>query len=672
MPATQDQQQAEKRIRQLTEELKEHNYRYYILAQPSISDFEFDKLLRELQDLELAWPALRQPDSPTLRVGGEITKEFPTFTHLRPMLSLQNTYSREEVEDFDKQVRKLIEDRPFTYLVQHKFDGVSLSLHYRDGVLQNGITRGDGVQGDDITANVRTIRNLPLSVRGDHKAAFEVRGEVLMHNDDFAKFNEERVKGGEEPLANPRNGTAGTLKSQDSAAVATRPLRFYAYFLESDEMTLPATDFARQQLLAEMGFQTDKSYKECKDIDEVFAYIQHWDAHRHDLDFEIDGIVVKVNEIAAREILGRTSKFPRWAIAYKYQAEQAQTKLLGIGYQVGRTGVVTPVANLLPVPLAGTTVKRASLYNADEIERLDLHQDDTVLVEKGGEIIPKVMGVVKEKRLENARKFYFLHHCPACGEELVRKEGEANYYCPNSDGCDPQVKGRIEHFAGRRAMDIDGLGTEIIEQLVDAGLISNYADLYDLTFEQVVALDRFAEKSARNLIDSIANSKKIPYEKVIFSLGIRHVGETVAKKLAKRFPTIEDLMAADEAAISSIHEIGERIAQSVVEFAASEHNRSILQRLRAAGLQLQASAESAPVSNVLAGKSFVVSGTFQHFTRDSIKESIEKHGGDVKGSVSAKTTYLLAGEDAGPSKLEKAQSVGVTILTEEEYLKLIQ
>jgi DNA ligase (NAD+) len=660
------------RIAQLVHELNVHNHAYYVLAEPSISDYEFDRLLRELQDLEAAHPALRRPDSPTLRVGGDITKDFPSFVHKRSMLSLQNTYSREEVDDWHRQLEKGLEGRPCTFIVQHKYDGVSMSLHYEDGVLQHGVTRGDGVQGDEITANVRTIPSVPLSFQQSGlPAEFEVRGEVVMHNADFEKLNRLREENGEAPLMNPRNTTAGTLKNQDSRIVASRPMVFYAYWLAS-EGALPDTDSAQQAQLADWGFKANTDVKICQTIDEVFDFIAHWEKHRHELPYEIDGIVIKVNEIGLRAALGSTAKFPRWAIAYKYKAEAAETILEEVTYQVGRTGAVTPVANLKPVLLAGTVVKRASLYNSDEIERLDLHIGDTVKVAKGGEIIPKVMEVVLAKRPQNGVKVVFLSNCPDCGTALVKTEGEVNYYCTNAATCPPQVKGRIEHFVARRAMNIDGLGSEIISQLVDARMINDYTDLYSLRYEDVRRMERFAEKSARNLIDSIAASTAVPYPRVLFALGIRFIGETVAKKLAKFFPSIDILAAASREELLGIHEIGERIADSVIEFFALPGTTARIDRLKAAGLQLASAGEGeGGGSKKLAGMSFVVSGTFTHFTRDSIKDSIESHAGQVKGSVSAKTSYLLAGEEAGPSKLDKANALGVKIINETEYIDLI-
>jgi DNA ligase (NAD+) len=667
---TQSAEAVKARIDQLTDELNTHNHRYYVLAAPIISDYEFDQLLRELQDLEAKYPDLARGDSPSLRVGGTITKEFPAFFHKRPMLSLQNTYSREEVEDWLKSVEKLLEGQKFTYLVQHKYDGVSLSLHYEKGKLVAAATRGDGVQGDEITANVKTIKTVPLHIKNAAPAEFEVRGEVLMHIAPFNALNDQREENGEARLMNPRNATAGTLKNQDSSIVASRPLTFYAYSLFSDGK-IPGSDGAQQALLHEWGFKANEQVQVCNTIDEVFDYINHWDKKRDDLPYEIDGIVIKVNEINIREQLGFTSKFPRWAIAFKYQAELAETKLKSVTYQVGRTGVVTPVANLEPVLLGGTIVKRASLYNADEIERLGLHEGDSVRVAKGGEIIPKVVEVIMERRKEGAQPVVFVTQCPDCGAALQKNEGEVNFFCPNAATCPPQVKGRIEHFVARRAMDIDGLGSEIIAQLVDAGLIKDYTDLYDLKYEQVVALDRFAEKSARNLIDSIAASKSVPYARVLFAMGLRFVGETVAKKLVKQFQSIDALASASKEAVLSVHEIGERIADSIVEFFSDPANQERVARLKAAGLQFELGEGEKAVSQKLAGLSFVVSGTFENFSRDGIKDVIEANGGQVKGSVSAKTNFLLAGADAGPSKLEKATQHKVRVLTEAEFIDML-
>lgn len=666
-----DRDAAEKRILQLSEELHKHNHLYYVMAQPIIRDYEFDQLLKELEDLEATWPDLALPNSPTRRVGGEITKEFPAFFHVRPMLSLQNTYSREEVEDFDTQVTKILEGRSYSYILQQKFDGVSLSLHYANGVLTAATTRGDGVRGDEITANARTIRSVPITIPADQvPTEFEVRGEVLMHNDDFQRLNEQREKDGEAALMNPRNATAGTLKMQDSAVVASRPLRFYAYYLESDS-PLPDSDLERMELLKKWGFLVDENIGGGKTIDELFHYIDDMAERRGSLNYEIDGVVIKVNEVAMRDFMGTTSKFPRWAIAYKYQAEQAETTLRFVNFQVGRTGKITPVSNLEPVLLAGTTVKRASLYNKDELVRLDLHEGDRVIVAKGGEIIPKIIAVRPEFRKEDSKPVEFLAECPECGTPLVQPEGSVDFFCPNDTGCPPQVKGRIEHFVARRAMRIEGLGEEIINQLFQEGLIRNVADLYDLKYEQLIGLERFAEKSASNLIESIEKSKEVPFARVLFALGIRHVGETVAKKLARQFPSLDALRSADQETLSDIQDIGPRIAESLVEFFGKEENMAMIERLRDAGVQLEADEEEAGAdSQKLGGKSFVVSGSFEHFSRDGIKDHINANGGQVKSSLSSKVDYLLTGSDAGPSKLKKAEKLGIQVITEEAYREM--
>jgi len=657
-------------IQALTEELKQHNYRYYVLAQPSISDHEFDQKLKQLEELEAQHPELRQPDSPTLRVGGQVTKDFPTFRHERPMLSLNNSYSQEEIADWDRQARELAGDAPFHYLVEHKFDGVSLSLHYEEGLLQRAVTRGDGVEGDDITPNARTIPTVPLRLRGEGwPRRIEVRGEVVMPVDAFQALNEQRRAAGQEPLANPRNTTAGTLKMQDSKVVAARPMIFYAYYLWGEGLDA-ATDSERMDKLADWGFKLSGAHRVFVDIEAVRGYLDEWEEKRKGLSYEIDGIVIKVDEVGLREEIGYTAKAPRWAIAYKYKAEEAVTRLEDVVFQVGRTGKITPVAHLTPVSLAGTTVKRASVHNADEIERLGLHTGDFVRVEKGGEIIPKITGVVEEKRDPQAEPVHFPAHCPACGTGLERHTGDANHYCPNLEGCSPQVKGRIVHFVSRKAMDIDGLGTEIVNQLVDEGLIRNYADLYDLTYEQIVQLERFADQSAQNLLQGIEQSKSVPFERVLFALGIRYVGATVAKRLARSFGHIDALAAADEEGLKAVPDIGQQIAQSVREFFALEANQQQIQRLQAAGLQLEAIVKSEG-AGPLRGKSFVISGVFSKFGRDQLKQMIEVRGGELKSSLSSKTSYLLAGENAGPSKLSKAEKLDIPVLSEQEFTNMI-
>lgn len=663
---------AKKRIDQLTKELSQHNYNYYVLAKPTISDYDFDMLLKELEALEEANPDLRHPDSPTLRVGGAVTKDFASFKHIRPMLSLGNSYSREELADFDKSAHKLAGDMPFTYLVEHKFDGVSMSLHYEKGILVRGVTRGDGVQGDEVTANVKTIKSIPLKLRGKNiPDQLEVRGEVLMHRDDFDALNARREKEGQPRLMNPRNTTAGTLKMQDSAVVASRKMDYFAYSLLS-EADLPREDSKHFDLLAEWGFKLSGAHKELPDLDAIYAYLDEWEEKRHELSYEIDGIVIKVNQLQIRDELGSTSKAPRWAIAYKYKAEAATTILESVDFHVGRTGKVTPVANLKPVLLAGTTVKRASIHNADEIERLGLHMGDKVQVEKGGEIIPQIKSVVLSARKATANPVKFVEACPACGTELQRPEGEVNHFCPNEAGCQPQVKGKIEHFVSRKALDIDGLGREIVSQLVEEGLVKNYADLYDLSYEAVLELERFADQSARNLIAGLEKSREIPFERVLFGLGIRHVGATVAKKLARHFKQLDALMAADEETLVAVHDVGGRIAKSLLAFFGDEGQRAIVERLKQAGLQFEVLASESVQSDKLSGKSFVISGTFEAYGRNELKKLIESLGGVIKSSVSSKTNYLLAGNEAGPSKLSKAEKDGVSIIDEATFLKMIQ
>jgi DNA ligase (NAD+) len=668
--------QAESKIRQLTEELAEHNYKYYVLAQPIISDFEFDQKLKELQGLEAQFPQFRLLDSPTLRVGGQVTKSFPVFTHRKPLLSLGNTYSPEELNEFDARVQKGLGGKDFHYIAEQKFDGVALSLHYENGILKTGVTRGDGKQGDEITPNVRTIRNLPLQLKGKLKNAnVEVRGEVFMHIEDFRKINAEREDIGEAPFMNPRNSTAGTLKMQDSAEVAKRPLRFVAYYLDSESFALPDSDFQQLDLLKEAGFFVSSSNTLCQSIEEVFSFIHEWDTKRSELPYDIDGIVIKVDEINLRDELGFTTKNPRWAISYKYQAEKALTTIQSISFQVGRTGAVTPVANLVPVLLAGTIVKRASLYNADEIERLDLHEEDTVSIEKGGEIIPKVTEVILSERKSDAAKFTFTPQCPECGTLLIRKEGESNYYCTNHLLCPPQIKGRIEHFAHRKAMNIDGLGTELIDQLVRKELISDYGDIYSLRKEDLVQLERFGEKSADNLLAGIEKSKSIPYARVLFALGIRHVGSTVAEKLSRAFPSLELLEKASLEELISTPEVGEIIAQSTWQwFHETPETRGILEKLRTACLQLSLSEADTPIviSDKLSGKSILFSGKFEKFSRDELKDMAISHGGQIASGISKKLDYLVAGDDMGPAKKSKAEELGVPIISEDVFLSLCQ
>lgn len=658
----------QKRIIQLTEELNQHNHNYYHLDNPTISDYEFDILLKELESLEAAHPEWRQPDSPTMRVGGQITKIFPTFTHLRQMLSLGNSYSREDLKNFDDQVKRLAGGNPYTYFLEHKFDGVSMSLHYDKGVLVRAVTRGDGVQGDEITANVKTIRTIPLKLHGADIPDFvEIRGEVMMLRKAFEAWNDEREEMGEDRLMNPRNATSGALKQQDSAEVAKRPLTFFAYQIANDAQSA-ATDFDNVAKYQQWGFKVSGHHAKCADMEEVLQVIDEWETKRFTLDYDIDGIVIKVNEVGMRDEIGYTSKVPRWAIAFKYPAATITTKLLSVDYQVGRTGKITPVANLQPVLLAGTIVKRASIHNADEIARLDLHNDDVVNIEKGGEIIPKITGVAK--RAEGAKPVEFITHCPDCGTLLVRPEKEVNYFCFNENGCPTQLKGKIEHFAHRKAMNIDGLGTEIVSKLVDSGLIKNYADLYDLKYEDLLKLDKFGDLSAKNLLAALEESKKIPFEKVLFALGIRHVGASGAKKLAKHFGSLEAIQAASEEELTNVTDVGATTAKTIRAFLDDPSNQIILNRLTEAGLQMVGEAPKTPQGTGLVGKSFVISGTFTHFTRDGLKEYIESHGGEVKGGVTKKVTYLIAGAEAGPSKIEKAEKEKVTILSEDDFRSL--
>lgn len=658
-------------IEQLREELNMHNYNYYVLSNPTISDFDFDKKMQELIDLETSHPEYADPSSPSQRVGSDITKTFNQVEHIYPMLSLSNTYSEAEVIEFYNRVKKDLND-DFEIVCELKYDGASISLTYTDGKLTQAVTRGDGVKGDDITANVKTIRSIPLSLRGnDYPALFEIRGEILMPWKVFEELNKERAEQEENLFANPRNATSGTLKLQDSKVVATRKLDAYLYYMLGEN--LPTNGHYENLLKAkEWGFKTSDATIKCSTLDEVFAFIKKWDVERKNLPVATDGIVLKVNSLLQQKNLGYTAKSPRWAIAYKFQAEQEVTRLLSVSYQVGRTGAITPVANLEPVKLSGTTVKRASLYNADAIDSLDLHINDMVYVEKGGEIIPKITRVDTNAREAGNLKVEFIKECPECGTTLIRDEGEAAYYCPNYMGCPPQIKGRIEHYLTRKAMDIAG-GSETVEHLFNAGLIHNVADLYTLQWEQVAELERWAEKSAKNLIQSIADSVNIPYPRVLYALGIRFVGETVAKKVAKAFPSIDLLMQATVEQLVEVDEIGERIAQSIVDFFKKEENQDIIRKLRQFGIQFETCGSiTDQQTNKLEGLTIVISGTFEKHSRDEYKVLIDLNGGKNSGSISAKTNYVLAGANMGPAKLEKAQKLGVKILNEDEFLKMIE
>lgn len=662
----------QERILQLRRELHEHNHNYYVLNSPAISDYEFDMLLKELQELEAAHPDMYDPNSPTLRVGSDITKEFRQVQHKYPMLSLGNTYSKEEVaEFFDRVKRALNED--FEICCELKFDGTSISLTYVDGKLVRAVTRGDGEKGDDVTANVRTIRTVPLVLNGSgYPSEFEIRGEVLMPWEVFERLNEERSRAGEQLFANPRNAASGTLKLQDSSVVAKRSLDAYLYFILGDN--LPADGhYENLEAAREWGFKISDYTCKCRTVDEVFAFIERMDTERKNLPFATDGIVLKVNSLRQQRNLGYTAKSPRWAIAYKFQAESAVTRLNEVTYQVGRTGVVTPVANLDPVQLSGTVVKRASLHNADIIEKFDLHIGDMVYVEKGGEIIPKITGVDTSARFMLGEKVNFIKNCPECGTPLVRYDGEAAHYCPNEATCPPQIKGRIEHFVSRDAMNIDSIGPETIEQLYNYGLIKDIADIYALQPEDLMFLPRMGEKSALNIIAGAEASCKVPFERVLFALGIRFVGATVAKRLARAFGNVDALMAASFDELTAVDEIGERIAGAVRAFFAKDENVQLVERLKAAGLKFETEDEPGVAkSDLLAGQSIVISGVFAHHSRDEYKEMIERNGGKNVGSVSKSTSFILAGDNMGPSKLEKAQKLGVRLVSEDEFLQMLQ
>lgn len=660
------------RIKALREELERHNYDYYVLSSPTISDFEFDQKMRELQDLEAAHPEYFDPHSPTQRVGSDLTKNFDQVVHKYPMLSLGNTYSKEEVRDFYERVGRSLNE-PFEIVAELKYDGTSISVTYKEGRLAQAVTRGDGVRGDDVTANVKTIRSVPLKLRpGSYPDEFELRGEILLPWSEFDRLNKEREEQEEPLFANPRNAASGTLKLQDPKIVASRKLDAYFYYLLGE--SLPEEGhYENLQEVRSWGFKVSDAMRKCHDLQEIYDFIDYWDVERKNLPVATDGIVLKVNSLRQQRNLGYTAKNPRWAIAYKFQAERAVTTLREVSYQVGRTGAITPVANLDPVLLAGTVVKRASLHNADIIANLDLHIGDQVFVEKGGEIIPKIVGVDVDYRAANpvGEKVRFISHCPECGTALVRPEGEAAHYCPNETGCPPQIKGRIEHFVTRKAMNIN-IGPETIEDLYEKGLVRDIADLYTLRMEDLLSLERWAEKSARNLLKSLDESKSVPFERVLYGLGIRYVGETVAKRLASVFHSIGQLREASFETLVGVDEIGERIAQSVLDYFKDERNGRIVERLESYGLKM-AIDESvlANKSDKLKGLTIVISGTFARHSRDEYKAMIEQHGGKNTGSISKKTNYLLAGENMGPAKLEKATALGIKILSEDEFLNLL-
>ena len=658
------------KIQALREELRHHNYNYYVLDKPEIDDYTFDQKLKELQDLEEMHPEFYDANSPTLRVGGQVTKNFATVKHESRMYSLANSYSQEDLEDWETRLKKLV-DGEVEYVCELKYDGASISLTYENGELVRAVTRGDGVQGDDVTNNVKTIRSVPLKLKGDFPAKFDIRGEIILPLAGFAQMNAERVEAGEEPYSNPRNTASGSLKLQDSAEVSKRPLDCLLYSIVGENLNIKS-QFESLEKARSWGFKVPDVAKKTASTAEIFEFLNYWDEHRHDLPYETDGVVIKVNSYQQQEELGFTAKAPRWAMAYKFKTEQAETVLEKITYQVGRTGAITPVANLEPVQLAGTVVKRASLHNADQIEKLDIREGDHVYVEKGGEIIPKIVGVDFEKRNPDSQPTAYITNCPECDTQLVRQEGEAQHYCPNDMGCPPQIIGRIQHFISRKAMDIEGLGGETVALLVNEGLIRSYVDLYDLKKEQVLPLERMAEKSADNLIKGIEVSKAVPFERVLFGLGIRYVGETVARKLAKHFKSIDALEAASEEELIAVDEIGGRIAQSVVSFFAEIENKNLVDRLKQKGLQLELDASVLEnQTEKLKGKTFVISGVFTKVSRTELKKMIEDNGGKASGSISSKTNYLVAGDNMGPSKLEKAEKLKVPIISEDDFLKMV-
>ena len=665
-----NQSEAKAKIETLRKEIEEHNNRYYVLNQPLISDFEYDILLNELDTLEKKFPEFRSDNSPTKRVGSDITKEFEQYEHIYPMLSLGNTYSEEELREFDNRIHKSI-SQPIEYVCESKFDGASISITYINGSLFRAVTRGDGNKGDDVTLNVKTIRSIPLKITSKRiPAEFVIRGEILMPRAVFNRLNEERIKAELTPFANPRNAAAGTLKLLDPRIVASRSLDCMIYFLLAEE--LPHDNhYDNLKEAAGWGFKVAESIRLCKNIDEVLQFISFWETERKKLPYDTDGVVVKVNSLSQQSELGFTAKSPRWAIAYKYKAEEATTRLLSVTFQVGRTGTVTPVANLEPVLLSGSTVKRATLHNEDQINLLDLHLNDIVYVEKGGEIIPKIVGVDHSGRNENSKKIVFISNCPECGTALIKNEGEANHFCPNYLHCPPQIKGRIEHFISRKAMDIDGLGEETIDLLFNKNLIRNFADLYDLKIEQLVPLERLGEKSAANILKSIRTSIDTPYRRVLFALGIRHVGETVAKTIAWRFKTIDDLINAGIDQLTSVYEIGPKIAASIVSYFSDNDNLEMIKRLKSVGIRFSEMSEPTLTGNLLKGKIIVISGVFKEHSREEYKELIEKYGGKNSTSVSGNTSFILAGDDMGQSKKEKADELGIPMISESEFLKII-
>jgi len=673
-------------VDQLTKELNEHNFRYYVLAQPLISDYDFDMKMKQLEQLEKQYPDLAFSDSPTQRVGGAITKEFKQVRHEYPMLSLGNTYSEQEIIDFVTRVKKLIPEK-VEYVCELKYDGVAIGLRYENGRLVSGITRGDGEQGDDVTTNIKTIRSIPLRLRADgYPEKFEIRGEVMMTRDVFDQINEERVEIGEQPFANPRNAAAGSLKMQDSAEVAKRSLDCFLYYLVGDRLPIN-NHYDSLRECRRWGFKIPNYIAKCSSVEDIFDFIQYWNTARRDLNFDIDGVVIKVNSYEQQQALGFTAKSPRWAIAYKFEAESAATELLSIDYQVGRTGAITPVANLAPVALAGTTVKRASLHNADIIEKLDIRVGDVVFVEKGGDIIPKITGVDFNRRPKSSQTTEFIRQCPECGATLIRNEGEAAHYCPNDSGCPPQIKGRLEHFISRKAMNIESLGEGRIEILYENDLVKSISDFYYLSNESLLGLEKifpadgekkerrvsFREKTVENIMTGIENSKQVPFQRVLYALGIRYVGETVARKLAVHFGNIDALIMANIETLTSVPEIGERIAGSITDYFSKPENIRIIAKLKDAGIQMKTIQAEEPIADgKLVGLSFVVSGVFQNFSRESIKQVISEQGGRVLSAVSANTSFLVAGDKMGPAKIQRAEAIGVKIISEDEFMEMIK
>jgi DNA ligase (NAD+) len=665
------QKEIENKINELRDELHQHNYYYYVLDKPIISDYDFDLKLKKLQELEHLYPEYFDENSPTQRVGGQITKNFETVTHQNRMYSLDNSYSKEDLIEWEKRNIKLLGTDKINYTCELKFDGASINLTYKNNQLERAVTRGDGFQGDNVTPNIKTIKSIPLKIKNNQLSSFEIRGEIILPIDGLNKMNLERIEAGEDPYMNPRNTASGSLKLQDSAEVAKRPLDCLLYQIIGDNLPYK-THYDNMQFAKKLGFKIPDSIKVAENIDEILRFIDEWDQKRFNLPYETDGVVVKINSLDQQEELGYTAKSPRWAIAYKYKTEQVSTKLLSVDYQVGRTGAITPVANLEPVQLGGTIVKRASLHNADQILKLGLHLNDEVYVEKGGEIIPKIVGVNELSRNDETQIVEYITYCPECHSKLVRTEGDAKHYCPNEYGCPPQITGRIIHFISRKAMNIDGLGAETVELLFKNKLIYDYADLYDLKVEQLIPLERMAEKSAQNIIDGLIKSKEIPFEKVLFALGIRFVGETVAKKLAKHFKSIENLMKASFEELITVDEIGERIAQSIVEFSNNLVNQQLISRLKSYSLQFEIKEdESITTSEKLKNLIFVVSGVFKKISREELKKLIEQNGGKVGSSISAKTNYVIAGENMGPSKRAKAEEIKIPIISEIDFFNMI-